>query len=162
MEAQQTTDSDNAKSFVAFPQYPALVVVFLTLRFHELSRNCITVHSSCQAFATAEDIHMLMSKKKPRPFMLAQYYDSLQKIFWKSENYLFHAFAMLKYYLLSPFLSRALEVPESGPVSLYSNFYPFCSQFSSWLGPPPVQGCVVVVSWFSSFSYVAHAVETRP
>merc|ERR1719506_1693487 len=43
---------------------------------------------------------MLMSKKKPRPFMLAQYYDSLQKIFWKSENYLFHAFAMLKYYLL--------------------------------------------------------------
>jgi len=78
---------------------PETVQKLLETRFDQLSK-ARDMELWREAFATSEDLHMLMSKKKPKPAMLAQYYDGLQKIFWKSENYLYHAFGMMKYYLL--------------------------------------------------------------
>jgi len=78
---------------------PETVQKLLDTRFEQL-RKGTALGLWREAFNTADEIHLLMSKCKPRPFMLAQYYEALQQIFWKSENYLFHAFAMLKYYLL--------------------------------------------------------------
>jgi translation initiation factor 3 subunit A len=55
-----------------------------------------------------EDIHGLMTlvKKSPKPQMMAIYYAKLTKIFWKSENYLYHAYAWYKLYHLSKTYSK--------------------------------------------------------
>eukprot|EP00743_Colponemidia_sp_Colp-15_P001527 GILK01001667.1.p1 GENE.GILK01001667.1~~GILK01001667.1.p1 ORF type:complete len:1057 (-),score=306.94 GILK01001667.1:119-3289(-) len=55
-----------------------------------------------ESYRTAEDIHSLMgmSKKPIRASMLAMYYEKLSKIFWVSENYLFHAYAWFKYFTI--------------------------------------------------------------
>eukprot|EP00435_Cladocopium_sp_Y103_P064376 s366_g26.t1 len=34
--------------------------------------------------------------QRPKPHLRSMYYEHLGQIFWKSENYLFHAFASLK------------------------------------------------------------------
>lgn len=48
-----------------------------------------------EAFRSVEDIHGLMTlvKKSPKPQLMAIYYAKLTKIFWKSENHLYHAYA---------------------------------------------------------------------
>ena len=56
-----------------------------------------------EAFRSVEDIHGLMTlvKKSPKPQLMAVYYAKLTKIFWKSENNLYHAYAWYKLYNLS-------------------------------------------------------------
>eukprot|EP00397_Hematodinium_sp_SG-2012_P009225 GEMP01009301.1.p1 GENE.GEMP01009301.1~~GEMP01009301.1.p1 ORF type:complete len:833 (+),score=208.10 GEMP01009301.1:139-2637(+) len=54
-----------------------------------------------ESYVTCEDIHALMVKsRKPKPQMLAQYYEYLSQICWKSESYLFHAFSCLRTFIL--------------------------------------------------------------
>jgi translation initiation factor 3 subunit A len=45
-----------------------------------------------EGFKTVEDIHTIMhiQKKAPKSKVMATYYEKLIKIFWVSENYLFH------------------------------------------------------------------------
>lgn len=48
-----------------------------------------------EGFRTVEDIYNIMQigKKTPKARLMASYYEKLTRIFWVSENYLFHAYA---------------------------------------------------------------------
>ncbi len=50
-----------------------------------------------------EDIHGLiaLSKKPPKPSLMANYYTKLGLVFWKSGNHMFHACAWHRLYHLS-------------------------------------------------------------
>ncbi|XP_071946958.1 eukaryotic translation initiation factor 3 subunit A-like isoform X2 [Antedon mediterranea] len=56
-----------------------------------------------EAYKAVEDIHSLMglSKKPPKPQMMANYYQKLGLVFWKSGNALFHACALHRLLQLS-------------------------------------------------------------
>ncbi|KFM57471.1 Eukaryotic translation initiation factor 3 subunit A, partial [Stegodyphus mimosarum] len=56
-----------------------------------------------EAYKAIEDIHGLMtlSKKAPNPRLMANYYQKLALVFWKSSNYLFHAAALFRLFYLS-------------------------------------------------------------
>jgi translation initiation factor 3 subunit A len=56
-----------------------------------------------EGFRTIEDIFGLMvaGKFRPRPKLMVMYYEKLTRIFWVSENKLFHAYAWFRYYSLS-------------------------------------------------------------
>eukprot|EP01027_Heterolobosea_sp_BB2_P020391 GEZU01029097.1.p1 GENE.GEZU01029097.1~~GEZU01029097.1.p1 ORF type:complete len:1006 (+),score=440.49 GEZU01029097.1:35-3019(+) len=51
-----------------------------------------------EAYRTIEDIHGLISiaKKPVKPSMMINYFEKLTKIFWVSQNHLFHAYAWYK------------------------------------------------------------------
>lgn len=55
-----------------------------------------------EGFRIVEDIYSIMvaGKKTPKPRVMATYYEKLTRIFWVSENYLFHAYAWFKYFCL--------------------------------------------------------------
>ena len=56
-----------------------------------------------EAYKAVEDIHGLMSlsKKTFQPKMMANYYQKLALVFWKSGNQLFHAAAIFKHFQLT-------------------------------------------------------------
>lgn len=55
-----------------------------------------------EGFRTVEDIYDIMqiNKKTPKSRLMVAYYEKLTRIFWVSENYLFHAYAWYRYYCL--------------------------------------------------------------
>ncbi|XP_002738406.1 eukaryotic translation initiation factor 3 subunit A [Saccoglossus kowalevskii] len=56
-----------------------------------------------EAYKAIEDVHGLMtlSKKSPKPQLMANYYTKLGLVFWKSGNHLFHACALHRLLQLS-------------------------------------------------------------
>ena len=67
-----------------------------------------------EGFRTVEDIFTIMhiQKKPPKSKVMATYYEKLIKIFWVSENYLFHAYAWFKYYTLCESFNKNLTDAE--------------------------------------------------
>lgn len=85
----------------------------LTTRFKCLE-YCGDLVQWTEAFRTVEEINFIMglSDASPKPHIMATYYDKLARIFWVSENYLFHAFATLKFFALSVAHNKALTEEE--------------------------------------------------
>ena len=56
-----------------------------------------------EAFKAVEDVYRLvqLSKRPPKPQVMANYYQKVALVFWKAENYLFHACTLHRLYVLS-------------------------------------------------------------
>ncbi|CAD7971891.1 unnamed protein product [Amoebophrya sp. A120] len=65
-----------------------------------------------ECFNTAEDLYSLMTKKKPRAATLAQYYDFLSQICFKSGSFLFHAYALVRNYTLHKINQKSFQGEE--------------------------------------------------
>ncbi|XP_065925615.1 eukaryotic translation initiation factor 3 subunit A isoform X3 [Magallana gigas] len=67
-----------------------------------------------EAFKAVEDIHGLiqLSKKSPKPSLMANYYQKLGLVFWKSGNGLFHASTLHRLYILSREQRKNLSADE--------------------------------------------------
>ena len=82
---------------------------YLETRFEQL-KAAADLELWQEAFRTVEDIHGLtiILKKSPNPRMMASYFAKLTKVFWVSENYLYHAYAWYKLFNLSKTYNRNL------------------------------------------------------
>jgi translation initiation factor 3 subunit A len=80
---------------------PESIEIQLQIRFNQLE-VATTMEQWNEGFRTVEDIYSIMQlfKKVPKPKLMSVYYEKLTRIFWSSENYLFHAYAWSKYYQL--------------------------------------------------------------
>ena len=67
-----------------------------------------------EAYKAVEDIHGLMSlsKKVFQPKMMANYYQKLALVFWKSGNFLFHAAAVFKHFQLTREMKKNISADE--------------------------------------------------
>ncbi|XP_015262394.1 PREDICTED: eukaryotic translation initiation factor 3 subunit A isoform X2 [Gekko japonicus] len=67
-----------------------------------------------EAFKAVEDIHGLfsLSKKPPKPQLMANYYHKVSTVFWKSGNALFHASTLHRLYHLSREMRKNLTQDE--------------------------------------------------
>jgi len=75
-----------------------------------------------EAFRTVEEINGMVSppKRTPPIEMMIVYYEKLAKIFWVSENYIFHAHALSKYHQLLAELKAVQQQSETGTGSKIS------------------------------------------
>jgi translation initiation factor 3 subunit A len=67
-----------------------------------------------EGFRTVEDIYSIMvaGRKTSRPKLMSVYYEKLTRIFWVSENHLFHAYAWFRYYCLVTEFRKDLKAEE--------------------------------------------------
>ncbi|KAJ1446349.1 hypothetical protein M885DRAFT_546895 [Pelagophyceae sp. CCMP2097] len=67
-----------------------------------------------EGFRTVEDIYSIarISIKAPKPKLMARYYERLTKIFWVSDNLLFHAYAWSRHFQLTKELTKPLSDEE--------------------------------------------------
>ncbi|XP_078500033.1 eukaryotic translation initiation factor 3 subunit A isoform X1 [Lissotriton helveticus] len=72
-----------------------------------------------EAFKAVEDIHGLfsLSKKPPKPQLMANYYNKVSTVFWKSGNALFHASTLHRLYHLSREMRKNLTPEETQKMS---------------------------------------------
>jgi len=72
-----------------------------------------------EAYKAVEDIHglMAMSKKVFPPKMMANYYQKLALVFWKSGNLLFHAAAVFKHFQLTRDMKKNISAEEQGKMA---------------------------------------------
>jgi len=56
-----------------------------------------------EGFKTVEEIYTVIEigRRTPRPRIMATYYDKLMRIFWVSDNHLFHAYCSYRHYCLT-------------------------------------------------------------
>uniref|UniRef100_A0A8C2J4T7 Eukaryotic translation initiation factor 3 subunit A n=1 Tax=Cyprinus carpio TaxID=7962 RepID=A0A8C2J4T7_CYPCA len=73
-----------------------------------------------EAFKAVEDIHGLfaLSKKPPKPQLMANYYNKVSTVFWKSGNALFHACTLHRLYHLSREMRKNLTQEEMQRLTL--------------------------------------------
>eukprot|EP00735_Rhodelphis_limneticus_P009051 TRINITY_DN2504_c0_g1::TRINITY_DN2504_c0_g1_i1::g.19223::m.19223 TRINITY_DN2504_c0_g1::TRINITY_DN2504_c0_g1_i1::g.19223 ORF type:complete len:1149 (-),score=422.51,sp/Q9LD55/EIF3A_ARATH/43.52/0.0,PCI/PF01399.22/1.4e+03,PCI/PF01399.22/1.1e-15,PCI/PF01399.22/1.5e+04,Apc5/PF12862.2/0.34 TRINITY_DN2504_c0_g1_i1:363-3722(-) len=92
---------------------PETVQLMLETRFQQLS-VATDLELWQEAYRTVEDIHNLMnmSKNPVKGQLMAQYYQKLTKIFWVSKNYLFHAYAWYKLFILTKSQKKKLKDDE--------------------------------------------------
>eukprot|EP01116_Phalansterium_solitarium_P006298 TRINITY_DN185_c0_g1_i1.p1 TRINITY_DN185_c0_g1~~TRINITY_DN185_c0_g1_i1.p1 ORF type:complete len:1214 (+),score=437.05 TRINITY_DN185_c0_g1_i1:175-3642(+) len=66
------------------------------------------------AFRSIEDIHglIIQTKKVPKPTVQASYFQHLAQVFWMSDNRLFHAYALNKYYQLAKSVNKNMTEDE--------------------------------------------------
>mmetsp|Transcript_114761 Transcript_114761/g.180710 ORF Transcript_114761/g.180710 Transcript_114761/m.180710 type:complete len:1113 (+) Transcript_114761:62-3400(+) len=100
------------------PNNTNTIVLTLDTRFTQL-RVASELDLWREAYSTAERVCDLLNaltahkvKGYPKPKQRSSYYEYLAKIFWKSENYLFHAFACLKNVLIITNSKRDLALTE--------------------------------------------------
>jgi len=67
-----------------------------------------------ESFRSIEDIYglLVISKIKPKPQTLANYFQKLSQVFWVSDNFLFHAYAFYRFFNISK-VNRTLSEEES-------------------------------------------------
>ena len=67
-----------------------------------------------EAFKAVEDVYGLMqlSKRQPKPQVMANYYQKVALVFWKAENYLFHACTLNRLYVLSREQKKSITQEE--------------------------------------------------
>jgi hypothetical protein len=67
-----------------------------------------------EAFKAVEDIYSMMqlAKKTPKPQLLANYYQKTALVFWKSRNYLYHAAALQRLFVLCREQKKAITSEE--------------------------------------------------
>lgn len=71
-----------------------------------------------ECFRSIEDIHGLLVmafSKKPGPkiAIVANYFNKLSQIFWVSENYLYHAYALNKFFNITKSFNKSLTEEEA-------------------------------------------------
>lgn len=122
-----------------------------------------------EAYRSIEDIHALLqlSKKSPKPHLMATYFEKLAQIFWVSGHHLFHAYALFRFYTFSMAAQASIgnavaagtdEPPAVGSfVLFFSNNIP-CLRFSFF--PTPLF-CRSVFILFTASSPQRKALATR-
>jgi len=93
------------------PSNPETISRTIETRFSQL-RTATELDLWREAYTTATEINDLMNKAKTKPKQRSEYYEYLGRIFWKSDNHLFHAFACLKNLLFVKVQKRDLSPQE--------------------------------------------------
>lgn len=72
-----------------------------------------------EAYKAIEDIHGLMqlSKKPPKPHVLANYYEKMALVFWKAGNLQFHAATLHRLYILFREQKKSISHEETQKIS---------------------------------------------
>jgi translation initiation factor 3 subunit A len=95
------------------------IALHLQTRFAQLE-TASNLKLYTESFRTVEDISSIMTisnqRRKynsdfppPKAKLMAKYYEQLIELFWVSENYLFHAFAWYKYYVLCKEYNKSMS-----------------------------------------------------
>jgi len=134
---QKLTTTPTKTNKVAFEWTPEIIDQHLKTRLEQLEVATILEQWN-EAFRIVEDIYAVMTagKKTPKPKVMALYYEKLTRIFWVSENYLFHAYAWFKYYCLV--FEYKKEIKPDDRALLASNVLLsalIISSFMMWMPP---------------------------
>jgi translation initiation factor 3 subunit A len=103
----------NRVSRPAWEWTPEAVEYHLNTRFAQLE-VATSLELWNEGYRTVEDIYAIIvaSNKTPKPKLMTTYYEKLTRIFWVSDNKLFHAYAWYRYYCLSCETRKDLKQEE--------------------------------------------------
>ena len=98
---QKLTSQTNRQNKVAWEWTNEAIELYLQTRFKQLEVSTF-LELWNEGFKTVEEIYSIMQlgKRMPKPRLMSIYYEKLTRIFWVSENYLFHAYAWYRYHTL--------------------------------------------------------------